>query len=340
MIAKGAIIYLIRFKYNFTKYIQEHFELAHHPTNTNTTMSRIRPLYYPPSVHPTVVGCSWHEESQWLRRFFKGLLLTGNRHPHNSHRPHNNSHRQQRQQLEDHIWKSTEVHLLQALISLILMAVFAITSAESSHSLVSSFCMYFGQFGLIYDNGINALGKYMGQGDTLRKFSKPRFGLHAVGIPLLGYCITEVATAHGIYGQDSSSTITSGPAIQTMLLVYAVYEIFHWSRYDINDLQLVDLRASTQHEGNYMSGTLAYTTSDNKKLELVLPVVLLVGYELVIGLLLLWRQDSSTCSISGVGLVSSSTITLMTCSIPSRPDIQLFGENFHNSMIGAVLALI
>ena len=304
-------------------------------------MSRIWPLYYPPSVHPTVVGCSWHEESQWLRHAFKSLLLTGNHYPHNIHRLFDiHKQQQQQQQQQDHTWKSTQVHLLHALLSLILVAVFAVMSAESSHSIVSTYCMYFGQFGLLYDNGVNALGKYyMGQGDTLRKFSKPRFGLHAVGIPLLGFCITEIATVHGIYGHGpSSSTNSTGPTIQTFLLVYAVYEIFHWSKYDINDLQLVDLRASTKHEGSYLSGTLAYTTSDSKKLELALPVVLLVVYELVIGLLLIWQTDS--CSISGVGLVSSSTITLMTCSVRSRPDIQLLGENFHNSMIGAVLALI
>jgi hypothetical protein len=187
----------------------------------------------------------------------------------------------------------------------------------------------------------------MGQGDTLRKFSKPRFWLHAVGIPLLGYSITEIATVHGIYDPSSctttSASVSSGSAIQNMLLAYAFYESLNWSRYDINDLQLVDLRASTQHQGNYMSGTLAYTvTSGKKKLELVIPVVLLVLYELVIGILLIW-QDSSNGSmiyISGVGLVSSSTITLLTASIRSRPDIQLFGENFHNSMICAVLALI
>jgi hypothetical protein len=185
----------------------------------------------------------------------------------------------------------------------------------------------------------------MGQGDTLRKFSKPRFWLHAVGIPLLGYSITEIATVHGIYNPSSctTSSTNTGSAIQNMLLAYAFYESLNWSRYDVNDMQLVDLRASTQHQGNYMSGTLAYTvTSGKKKLELVLPVVLLVLYELVIGILLIW-QDSSTGSIiciSGVGLVSSSTITLMTASLQSRPDIQLFGENFHNSMICAVLALI
>jgi hypothetical protein len=300
-------------------------------------MTRLRPLYYPPSTHSTV-GCSWHEESQWLRHSFKSLFLfisTGNHcYPHKIHPPHN-TYKQQQKQQDDHTWKSTQVHLLNVLISLLLMVVFAVMSAESSHSLVSSFCMYFGQFGLIYDNGINALGKYIAQGDTLRKFSKPRFWLHAVGIPLLGIPITEIATVHGIY--DPSST--TGPAIQTILLVYAFYEILHWSRYDINDLQLVDLRASTRHQGSYMSGTLAYTTSGNKKLELVLPVVLLVLYELVIGLLLLLLWNDSTC-ISGIGLVLSSTITLMTSSIRSRPDIQLFGENFHNSMIWAVLALI
>jgi hypothetical protein len=83
-------------------------------------------------------------------------------------------------------------------------------------------------------------------------------------------------------------------------------------------------------------------TSAKKKLELVIPVVLLVPYELVIGILLMW-QDSSTGSIifiSGLGLVSSSTIALMTASIQSRPDVQLFGESFPNGMTCAVLALI
>jgi hypothetical protein len=41
-----------------------------------------------------------------------------------------------------------------------------------------------------------------------------------------------------------------------------------------------------------------------------------------------WQQ----ICISGLALVSSLTIALMTASIQSCPDIQLFGENFHDSM--------
>ena len=66
----------------------------------------------------------------------------------------------------------------------------------------------------------------------------------------------------------------------------------------IIDLQLVDLRASVLiMKGNCTSGTLAHATSVKNNLELVLPVALLVGDELMIGLFfLLLLVTSSMCN--------------------------------------------
>jgi hypothetical protein len=78
------------------------------------------------------------------------------------------------------------------LISLTIMILFTFYGrSNNSYSNMSAFCMHFSQLGLMFNNSINAIGKYIGEGSSLRILSKGRFLFHVVGILLLGIPVTE-----------------------------------------------------------------------------------------------------------------------------------------------------
>ena len=227
--------------------------------------------------------------------------------------------------------RGVQTHMLNALISLtLIIIIFAFFSRSSLFFSWSVFCILFSQLGLIYDNLVNAFGKNIGEGQNLRLLSKGRFLFHVVGIPLLTIPVTEVGVSQGVLGADTQSAMTS------VALFWAVFEFFHWLSFDINQLKLVDLRGCKDHKAPYLAGTLAYTSG--KFLELVLPCVWLIFYELAVGSCILWNDPSSSFRV-GLLLATSALMTLLSCTIPGRPDIQLYGENFHGGMILVALVV-
>lgn len=283
-------------------------------------------MWYPPSSDPPfpMEPCSFNEESRWIRTSLSDLLVFGRKQENSFHGGRRNSAKN-----ETNFWKGTATHILNVILSLILIILFVVYR-NSSDSILCVFCSIFSQVGIMYDNLVNAIGKFIGDGRTLRRLSKARYILHVVGIPLMAIPITDVAAAHGIVSHMTYSTITAA------LIGWAACELFHWLTLDINALKIVDLRSSIHHRGNYLAGTLSYTSG--KVLEMVLPVIVLIGYELTVGCLLVWSFGIN--SQKGILLTVSSIITLASCAIPGRPDIQLFGENFHGGMIWAAFTSV
>jgi hypothetical protein len=227
-------------------------------------------------------------------------------------------------------WAGTTIHLMNIVISMAIALFFLFYGG--SYSLLSCFCMGFSQFGLIYDNGVAAIGKFIGEkGHQLRILSKGRMILHGVCMPLLAIPITEVASFHGTISDATEWIIT------TLLLVYATYELFRWFAYDVAHLTLIDMRTSKKHQNSRLAGSLSYTSG--LVFELVFPCVGLIMYELIIGSLLLLQAVPD--SRAGILLIVSALLTLLSCgSMQSRPDIQLYGENFHSLVIWGVLTMI
>ena len=52
--------------------------------------------------------------------------------------------------------------------------------------------------GLVYDNGMIALGSFLGIGDTLEALSWPRFIMHALVTPVMIVAIIQIAVAGGV----------------------------------------------------------------------------------------------------------------------------------------------
>jgi hypothetical protein len=292
-------------------------------------MSRRRTTVLNPPSSPEVFplgAVAFQEESEWVRSSWVDSFLDWRYFTTSWQREKASS--QSKTQVT--IWSGTYAHVFNIMMSLALITVFKVYGG-SSLSTLSAFCTYFSQVGLIFDNIINAIGKFVGEGSTLRLLSKVRVLFHVVGIPLLAIPVTEVAVASNVLSAGTQHVIS------TLAMLLASVEFLKWSAYDIRKLKLVDLRSSKDHEGAYLAGTLAYTSG--KFLELVLPAVFLVLYEMIIGCSIVHGGDQSMFR-TGLLLIVSAVATLLSCAIPGRPDIQLYGENLHGGMLFSILSSI
>ena len=148
-------------------------------------------------------------------------------------------------------------------------------------------CIYLSQLGLIYDNGVNALGRYIGEGPLLQVLSKGRFVWHVTSMPLLGIPVTELAARYGLFSKSMQEWII------LLLCVWSLWEFGKWNVCcDANQLILVDVRTSPTNKGLRLSGTLGYTSV--ALWDMVLPPILLVCYEMFVGITLLARMQCPT----------------------------------------------
>lgn len=206
-------------------------------------------------------------------------------------------------------------------------------------TLLSAVSILSAQVGLIFDNGVNGLGTYIGKGPLLRVLAKLRFAVHASVMPLLLLPVTEIAAVC-----LPRSWFASGLAtwLSRLALGWSVLELLYWLGFcdSRTDLRLVDMRHKSQHRGLHLPGTLKYTS--DRVLELVLPAILVVLYELAVGISIIvyssFFQPGHVLPWSGIFLCGSGALTLLSSAIgPKRPNIQLYGENLHNSLLWAAL---
>ena len=79
--------------------------------------------------------------------------------------------------------------------------------------------------GLVYDNGIIALGSSIGIGDTLEMLSWPRFILHAVITPFMIVAVVQVAIAGGIRWLNTRAAWTGIWVLTAAMVGYGIYEL-------------------------------------------------------------------------------------------------------------------
>jgi hypothetical protein len=79
--------------------------------------------------------------------------------------------------------------------------------------------------GLIYDNGIIALGSSIGIGATLETLSWPRFILHALVTPVMIVAVVQIAAAGGVRWLDSRATWTGVWLLTAAMIGYGAYEL-------------------------------------------------------------------------------------------------------------------
>lgn len=237
------------------------------------------------------------------------------------------------------------------------------TSATTTTTSISSrewsmWYIYLSQLGLVYDNGVRAMGRYLGEGQLLRSLSKHRFTLHVTVIPLLGITVTEIAGRYSLVDGTMHRWICS------LLSGWSFLDLTKWQFFRHSQhLQVVDNRAGHANQGPFLSGTLSYTSGSIW--EMCIPPILLVLYELLVGVVILrkaefplpclpldkeswlltdqaWEalgQYHDSCSTppwSAIYLILSAVLTLSTsCKSLRYPELQLFGENIHGILLWA-----
>lgn len=224
-------------------------------------------------------------------------------------------------------------------------------------SRCSIWCIYLSQLGVIYDNGVNAVGRYVGEGRLLRVLNKNRFVFHSVSMPLLAIPVTEIATRQSVCG------IATQKWISTLLTMWSVTHLIKWNCFHhSNHLRLVDNRESKVSNGPYLPGTLAYTSG--AFWDLVLPPLILVLYEVLVGSAILtksthsfdprdsfWSKSSAFLAslpddapsssptappMSAIYLILSGVLTIFTSGMARDfPEIQMLGENLHSVLLWA-----
>lgn len=265
----------------------------------------------------------------------------------------------------------TLIHLCNSLLATLLIVWFlwnhvtmASNTASSSSSASLSYYqgwsmwyIYLSQFGLVYDNGVNAIGRYLGEGQLLRILNKNRFTLHVTVIPLLGITVTEIAGRYSLFDGTMHYWICS------ILSGWSLFDLTKWHFFcHSQHLHLIDNRAGHANKGLCLSGTLSYTSG--AFWEMCIPPVLLVLYELMVGFVILMKTESLfqcmtvnmtldslllldkaspghdfACDAlpwSAIYLIMSGLLTLST-SVKSLhyPELQLFGENLHGILLWA-----
>ena len=235
--------------------------------------------------------------------------------------------------------EGTTVHASNAVLGLIVAWIFKTSIQLSGNSVgysrLSVSCMFLGLMGLVYDNAVNSIGKFIGPGTYLRQLSKGRIILHSVSIPMLFVPVMELARAHSPFFQSVSQFVSS----VTLCSFWAFYELVHWWKSDIRMLKKVDLRRSQKHQRNYLAGTLAYSVGAENAMRLIGPCVALLVFELFVGCSIMLRHGLASSPGSGVLLAIGSFGSLLSCSFHNQPSVQLLGENFNSAMLCASLLM-
>lgn len=203
--------------------------------------------------------------------------------------------------------------------------------------------MAFGTMGSIYDNSLNAVTRYVNQpstnnNDFLLQLHKLRFVWHVVSMPLLAIPVTELAARASLI-DESTSLAVSG--ILGALALLEGHKMI--TKFDVDtDLKLVDNRENSESNQSttYLPGVMSYTTT--RPMELVLPAILLVLYETIMGGAMVMQSGAS--SLSSWDFLTTSAPLLLACGtstlgasamVRTKPAIQLLSEHTHMSLLWA-----
>lgn len=163
----------------------------------------------------------------------------------------------------------------------------AITKRASHVALVAAVAV-----GLVYDNGIVAVGALIGPGELLRDLTLPRFLAHALVTPLLVIAAVGLARGADAAWAHSRWVHTLFWCVASALICYGVLV-------DVTGLDLVAVR-----EG----GTLRYTAAEPAA---PVPAIVTILVLLTVGAALIRR--------GGVWMAAGAVTMFVLSSLPSAP---------------------
>lgn len=147
-------------------------------------------------------------------------------------------------------------------------------------------------FGLVYDNGIVAIGRLIGEGALLENLNLPRFWIHALITPLL--IITAVGLARRLGAPWARSKWVHGAfcSLATALVLYGLL------------FELVGLELAADREGD----TLRYSAVDSAP---PIPSIAVIVVLIIVGAALARR--------GGAWMGAGAAIMFAAAAVPSLP---------------------
>ena len=276
---------------------------------------------------------SFQTSSSSARSISGAATIDGN---NNFYAPLFNGPSRQRQSMQnfvEKVWsRGTKTHALYAVAMLFVPVLFS-ACKSSSCSPLSQACMTFSFFGMFYDNAVNAIGKALGEGKTLRVLTKGRYLFHGMVMPLLMVPVMEMAKFHNlINGKACAASIA-------MLIAAALVEGMDWLHYDDEQFVVADNRDVMEHPKYNLAGTLKYNCPNIAKC--VVPAVVTTLAQIASGVLLTIKASSALGPMSGLWVLSAGLTALSSASCFSkRPDLQLFIEPASLAMIWAAASTL
>ncbi|PSK89396.1 hypothetical protein CLV63_12632 [Murinocardiopsis flavida] len=147
--------------------------------------------------------------------------------------------------------------------------------------------------GLVYDNGVVALGSTLGEGDLLYALNVPRFVIHALVTPLLIVFAAGAARDHGLAWARPRAVHAGFCLAATALIAYGVLA------------EVVGLSLVPGREGDALRYSAAETAAP-------IPSIATVVVLLAVGLLLLVRSRSGW-------MAAGAALMFAAAAVPSAP---------------------
>jgi len=233
--------------------------------------------------------------------------------------------------------RSTFLLLSLATIGIFNLPVYFLTQKEITK--FSFYSIILNQVGLIYDNVVVGIGKYIfHHKTTFSLLNKGRFVFHSLTMPLIAFPLLEIATKFGtnsFLSMDYAIFSFLSRNVQTFITCFVIFELIHWTvQVDATkDLKVIDLRQSTTNQKSNLGGTIASSLASHvNPVRFILPTVLIIIFQIMLGVLLL----STT---AGRILLGSGLLNLISPGL-FLPELQLLAEHIFVGSIWYCLAIL
>lgn len=231
------------------------------------------------------------------------------------------------------------IHIISMMLGL--FQIHSVASDIIDSSLTANFhdstmmcTMAFGVMGSIYDNFMNAATRYVEPNSyILLQMHKLRYVWHVVSMPLLAIPVTELAGRGTLINESTSvalSALWGGMALvggSKMMIDFDIHA----------DMKLDDNRNSMTSRGPRLPGVVSYSTT--RPIEVILPAILLVLYEIIVGGTMVIQSGSFSSfdfTMSSFLLLGCGVSTFVASGMGSeKPELQLFSEQTHMSLLWA-----
>jgi hypothetical protein len=214
--------------------------------------------------------------------------------------------------------RGTRIHLIYAVVMIIIPVFF--WNHKGTCSALSRHAMTFCFFGMAYDNIINALGKFIGPNQALRRLTKGRYLFHSAVMPLIFIPILECCALSGMRLGGNAIITTCFLAAATI----AILESIDWIKYDSKQFLLVDQRNNAHHITHHVAGTLKYTCPNIIKC--VAPAIVTTVLQIILGAALTIRNHAYASLSGNLVLFAGLTALFSATSCTRHPHIQLLLE--------------